>query len=101
MPGRIERIELWHVSGYEPPGFVPAVREGILAPVNVRPDGTVAVPQEPGLGAHVDERLLRRFGRRFHVSTPLRVAVGTIRHRRLGAARTLQRAKAAGASLAC
>lgn len=79
---------------YEPPGFVPAARDGILPPVTVQADGTVAVPQDAGLGAHVDERLLRRFGRRFHVSTRLRVAVRTIRHKGLRAAMTLKRAKA-------
>jgi len=81
---------------YEPPGFVPAAREGILPPLLVNADGTLDVPQMPGLGAQVDERLLRRFGKRFYVATPARVALHTIREKGLKAALALKRAKAAG-----
>jgi D-galactarolactone cycloisomerase len=80
---------------YEPPGFVPAAREGIMPPIGLHADGTIEVPQEPGLGLRIDERLLRRHGRRFHVSTPLRVAVSTIREKGLKAALTLGKAKKA------
>jgi hypothetical protein len=80
---------------YEPPGFVPAAREGIMPPLLTNPDGTVDVPQTPGLGVQIDERLLRRYGRRFHVSTPTRVALHTIREKGLKAALELKRAKAA------
>jgi D-galactarolactone cycloisomerase len=80
---------------YEPPGFVPAAREGIMPPLLTNPDGTVDVPQTPGLGVQIDERLLRRHGRRFHVSTPTRVALHTIREKGLKAALELKRAKAA------
>lgn len=66
-----------------------------MPPFVVRPDGTIDVPQSPGLGAEIDEKLLRRYGTRFHVSTPLRVAVGTIREKGLKAAMTLKKAKAA------
>jgi hypothetical protein len=41
----------------------------------------------------VDETLLRRHGTRFHVSTPTRVALHTIREKGLKAALTLNRAK--------
>ena len=80
---------------YEPPGLVPAAREGYMPPIEVAPDGTIAVPQEPGLGVHVDERLLKRHGHCFHVSTPTRVALRTIRDKGLKAALTLKKAKAA------
>jgi D-galactarolactone cycloisomerase len=78
---------------YEPPGFVPAAREGIMPPIEVHADGTIDVPQAPGLGLQIDDQLLRRHGRRFHVSTPLRVAVSTIREKGLKAALTLKKAK--------
>lgn len=78
---------------YEPPGFVPAAREGIMPPIEVRADGTIEVPQSPGLGLQIDERLLRRHGRRFHVSTQRRVAVRAIREKGLKAALTLKKAK--------
>jgi D-galactarolactone cycloisomerase len=81
---------------YEPPGFVPSAREGIMPPIEVHADGTIDVPQSPGLGLQVDETLLRRHGKRFHVSTPLRVALKTIRERGFQAALSLSKAKKAG-----
>jgi D-galactarolactone cycloisomerase len=80
---------------YEPPGFVPAAREGIMPPMHVNPDGTIDVPQAPGLGLQIDDRLLRKHGRRFHVATPLRVAVRTIREKGLKSALLLKQAKEA------
>jgi len=53
------------------------------------------VPQTPGLGVQVDERLLRRYGKRFHVATPTRVAVHTLREKGLKAALQLKQAKEA------
>jgi D-galactarolactone cycloisomerase len=82
---------------YEPPGFVPTAREGIMPPIEARADGTIEVPQAPGLGLQIDDKLLRKFGRRFHVATPLRVAVKTIREKGFKAAMTLRKAKAGGA----
>jgi len=78
---------------YEPPGFVPAAREGIMPPITVKPDGTIDVPQSPGLGLQVDERLLRRHGTRFHVATPTRVALHAIREKGLKSALALKKAK--------
>jgi L-alanine-DL-glutamate epimerase-like enolase superfamily enzyme len=78
---------------YEPPGVVPEEREGIFDPIMVRGDGTIAVPQAPGLGIVIDERKLRRFGRRFSVCTPLRLAVKTIREKGLKSALELKRKK--------
>jgi len=78
---------------YEPPGFVPAAREGIMAPFAVNADGTLDVPQAPGLGVTIDDRLLRRYGTRVHVSTPARVALRTIREKGLKAALALKKAK--------
>lgn len=86
----------WLEYPYEPPGFVPAAREGIMAPFTVNADGTLDVPQRPGLGVAIDERLLKRHGTCFHVSTPARVALRTIREKGLGAALTLKKAKEQG-----
>ncbi|NLH48303.1 MAG: mandelate racemase/muconate lactonizing enzyme family protein [Myxococcales bacterium] len=78
---------------FEPPGWVPEFRDGIIPPVTVNADGTIDVPQEPGLGIHIDEARLRRFGRRFHVVTPLRLAVKTIREKGLKTALDLKKKK--------
>ncbi len=63
---------------YEPPGWTPEGRDGIIAPIGVNPDGTIDVPQSPGLGLRIDPKLLSKYGKRFYVATPLRVAVKTI-----------------------
>jgi L-alanine-DL-glutamate epimerase-like enolase superfamily enzyme len=83
---------------FEPPGWVPHVRDAILEePIGVRADGTVAVPQEPGLGLRIDSRALRRFGRRFYATSPLKLAVHTIRTKGLRTALELKRKKDARA----
>ncbi len=41
---------------HDPPGWTPARRDFLLAdPVTVAPDGTLAVPQVPGIGAVLDD----------------------------------------------
>jgi D-galactarolactone cycloisomerase len=81
---------------YEPPGWLPEVRDAILAePISVRPNGTVAVPQAPGLGLDIDRRALRRFGRRFFTMTSRRLAIQTIRTKGLRTALEIKRRKAA------
>jgi len=78
---------------YETPGWTPERRDGIIPPIEPNPDGTVDVPQEPGLGIHLDRWNLRRWGKRFHVTTPLRVAVKTIREKGIKAALELKEKK--------
>jgi L-alanine-DL-glutamate epimerase-like enolase superfamily enzyme len=78
---------------YEPPGWLPAEREGVIPPILVNPNGTIDVPQEPGLGINLDEKALKKFGRRFFVATPFRVAVKTIRDKGLKTALELKRKK--------
>ncbi len=85
-----------HVLEYpfEPPGWTPAGRDGILAqPIEVAPDGTIAVPQEPGLGIHLDERALARHGHRFFRMTKASLAIHTIRTKGLRTALDLKRRK--------
>ncbi|MEU6130316.1 mandelate racemase/muconate lactonizing enzyme family protein [Saccharopolyspora sp. NPDC047091] len=44
---------------YDPPGWTPQRRDFPLArPVEIRPDGMVAVPQVPGLGVELDEDVI-------------------------------------------
>lgn len=81
---------------FEPPGFVPTAREGIMPPILVNADGTIDVPQTPGFGVAIDEKLLRRYGKRFHVSTPTRVAIRAVREKGLKSALTLKRARKEG-----
>ena len=80
---------------YEPPGWIPEYREGIIDPIEAKPDGTVDIPQTPGFGFTIDEKALRRYGKRFAVSSPLRLAVKTIREKGLATSLELMKKKKA------
>ncbi len=82
-------MALAHVEGkmpieypFEPPGWVPEARDGILAePIEVSPEGKIKPPTMPGLGFEIDEKALKRYGKRFYVGTPARVAVGLVKEK--------------------
>jgi len=77
---------------YEPPGWVPEARDGILAePIRVADDGTVAIPDVPGLGIELDQEKLARYGEKYFEITSRGVAMKTIREKGLFAALRLAR----------
>jgi D-galactarolactone cycloisomerase len=77
---------------YEPPGWVPEARDGILAePIRVASDGTVAVPDAPGLGIELDEDKLARYGDKYFEITSRGIALKTIRQKGLFTALRLAR----------
>jgi L-alanine-DL-glutamate epimerase-like enolase superfamily enzyme len=77
---------------YEPPGWVPEVRDGLLAqPIQVAPDGTVAVPEAPGLGIELDEDRLAHYATKYFEITSRGIAVKTIRDKGLLTALRLAR----------
>jgi L-alanine-DL-glutamate epimerase-like enolase superfamily enzyme len=77
---------------YEPPGWVPEARDGLLAePIRVAPDGTVAVPDAPGLGIELDEDKLARYGEKYFEITSRGIAVKTVREKGLFTALRLAR----------
>jgi D-galactarolactone cycloisomerase len=77
---------------YEPPGWVPSVRDGLLAePIQVATDGTVAIPDAPGLGIEIDEDRLARYGEKYFEVTSRGIAVKTIRDKGLFTALRLAR----------
>ena len=79
---------------YEPPGWVPERRDAILRePVAVSQDGTVRVPQGPGIGIQLDDKALKRYGRRFYRVTPFKLALHTIRQKGLRTALDLKRSR--------
>jgi len=83
---------------YEPPGWVPEVRDGILAaPISAR-NGSVPVPQSPGLGIEIDSKKLKRYGKRFYRMTPAKLALHTIRKKGMKTALELKRKKKARAA---
>jgi hypothetical protein len=53
----------WCEYPYEPPGWVPEARDGILTePIKIDADGYVSVPRKPGLGLSIDEDKLKKYG---------------------------------------
>ncbi len=79
---------------YEPPGWIPAARDGLLAePIQVAPDSTVAVPDGPGLGIELDEDKLARYGEKYFEITSRGIALKTIRDKGLFAVLKLVRKK--------
>ena len=79
---------------YEPPGWVPEARDGLLAePILADREGTVAVPEAPGLGVVLDEDKLARYGEKFFEITTRGIAVKTIREKGLFTALGLARRK--------
>jgi L-alanine-DL-glutamate epimerase-like enolase superfamily enzyme len=77
---------------YEPPGWVPEARDALLVnPIEVDADGTVAVPDVPGLGIELDEEKLARYGRKYFEITSRGIAIKTVRDKGLFAALSLAR----------
>ena len=77
---------------YEPPGWVPEARDGILAePIRVASDGTVAVPDAPGLGIELDEDKLAHYGEKYFEITSRGIAMKTVREKGLFTALRLAR----------
>jgi D-galactarolactone cycloisomerase len=79
---------------YEPPSWIPEARDGLLQePILVDADGTVALPQEPGLGIHLDEDKLARYAEKYFEITSGGLAMKTIREKGLFAALRISRQK--------
>jgi L-alanine-DL-glutamate epimerase-like enolase superfamily enzyme len=82
---------------FEPPGWIPEVRDAILEePIAVAADGTIAIPQEPGLGLKIDRKKLKRYGTRFYKGTKGRIAMRTIREKGLRTTLEIGRGRKAG-----
>ncbi len=73
----------------EPPGWVPQARDALLSEPWQAENGSLQLPKKPGLGFEIDRRALRRWGRRFWVGTPARVALSAVRDKGLRLARRL------------
>jgi len=78
---------------YEPPGWIPRYREGIIPPIEVTKAGAVTIPQTPGFGFEINKWKLMRYGTRFSVVTPFRVAFKAIREKGLKTALSLKKKK--------
>ncbi|MDX1734048.1 MAG: mandelate racemase/muconate lactonizing enzyme family protein, partial [Halioglobus sp.] len=74
---------------YDPPGWTPEGRDGLLVQPWRHERGQMQLPTTPGLGFEIDQRALRRHGRHLYTATAPRVALRTVRDRGLGEARKL------------
>ena len=78
----------------EPPGWTPEARDGLLTqPILADRDGTITVPDAPGLGIELDEDKLKRYGEKFFDMSSRGIAVKTIREKGFFTALRLARKK--------
>ena len=74
---------------YDPPGWTPEGRDGVLCQPWQHDRGWLELPSRPGLGFEIDRKALRRHGKRLFTATRPRVAMATVMDRGLGEARKL------------
>ncbi|MCP4201206.1 MAG: mandelate racemase/muconate lactonizing enzyme family protein [bacterium] len=74
---------------FDPPGWVPEARDGLLTEPWLHHQGEIRLPQRPGLGFDIDRRALRRYGKRFFTATKARVALRAVLDRGFAEARQL------------
>ncbi len=79
----------------DPPGWMPEARDAMLKEPFLHNRGTLEVPDKPGLGFEIDERALRKHGRRFFTMDRKRLAIFALRERGLKAAKEMDAAKQA------
>ncbi|HUW62370.1 MAG TPA: mandelate racemase/muconate lactonizing enzyme family protein [Candidatus Bathyarchaeia archaeon] len=77
----------------EEPSWVPAEREGILAPILPDKNAMLAPFTRPGLGFEIDPKLLRRYGKRFFKLTETGLKLRVIREKGLKLALGLKNRK--------
>ena len=74
---------------FDPPGWVPETRDGLLTRPWLAEKGSLQLPTLPGLGFEIDASALRRHGKRFFKATPLRVAISAVMQRGISEAKKL------------
>jgi L-alanine-DL-glutamate epimerase-like enolase superfamily enzyme len=77
----------------EEPSWVPEFREGVIAPIVPDRNGMLAPFTRPGLGFEIDQRLLKKYGKRFFKLTEFGLKIRVIREKGLKAALELGRKK--------
>jgi L-alanine-DL-glutamate epimerase-like enolase superfamily enzyme len=80
----------------EEPSWIPELREGIIAPVVPDRDGKLQPFTKPGLGFEIDEKLLKKYGKRFFKLTETGLKLKVIREK--GIREALKLAKRKGQS---
>jgi len=78
---------------YEPPSWIPQYREGIIDPILPDKNAMLQPFTTPGLGFTINERLLRKYGKRFFKLTETGLKIKVIREKGLKAALALKKRK--------
>jgi hypothetical protein len=79
----------------DPPGWVPAARDGLLEEAFTHQRGKLGVPSAPGLGFRIDPRALAKHGERFFVMDRKRLIWFSLRARGIKASLEIERARRA------
>ncbi len=77
----------------EEPSWVPQYREGIIEPIVPDRNGILNPFKRPGLGFEIDDKLLRKYGKRFFKLTETRLKLKVIREKGIKAALKLKKRK--------
>jgi L-alanine-DL-glutamate epimerase-like enolase superfamily enzyme len=77
----------------EEPSWIPEFREGIIAPIVPDKDAMLAPFTRPGLGFEIDQRLLRRYGKRFFKLTMTGLKLKVMREKGIRLALALKKKK--------
>ncbi|MDQ3941307.1 MAG: mandelate racemase/muconate lactonizing enzyme family protein [Actinomycetota bacterium] len=77
----------------DPPGWVPEARDAMLEEPFLHDNGTLKVPDTPGLGFEMSRRALRRHAKRFFRMDRKRLVFFALKDRGLKAAREMDKAK--------
>ena len=78
---------------YEPPSWIPQYREGIIDPILPDKNAMLQPFNTPGLGFSVNEKMLRKYGKRFFKLTETGLKIKVIREKGLKAALELKKRK--------
>jgi D-galactarolactone cycloisomerase len=79
----------------EEPSWIPEFREGIIAPIIPDKNALLQPFRKPGLGFDIDERLLKKYGKRFFRLSEMGLKIKVIREKGLKAALDLKKRKEA------
>jgi len=77
----------------EEPSWVPEYREGVIEPIELDQDAMLQPFTRPGLGFEINDRLLKKFGKRFFKLTEAGLKWKVIRQKGLKAALELKKRK--------
>jgi len=74
---------------FDPPGWLPRERDGVLKEPWTHQDGWLDVPTSPGLGFEIDRAALGRYGKHYFTATPVRVAISAVLDKGIATAKAL------------